>query len=143
MALSPAVQSGNMSHAAQECKELVQQLCVHLMMHVRAVLGIQRLTTWKRLLYRAATKGSSWPALSSDTHMCGQTASRWNAVTMRDLCHILLVQQNTQKQTDRLVSRQARVGKKDRQARGYDSQAMLLVTIHHGSRHQAPGKTAT
>ncbi len=101
LALSPAVQSSNTSHAPKECKELVQQLCVHVMMRVRAVLGVRRLTTWKRLLYRAATRGSSWPALSSDTHMCGQTASRWNAVTMRDLCHMLLVQQSTQSQSDR------------------------------------------
>ncbi len=101
LALSPAVHSGNMSHAPKECKELVQQLCVHVMMRVLAVLGIRRLTTWKRLLYRAATKGSSWPALSSETHMCGQTASRWKAVTMRDLCHMLLVQQRTQKQSNR------------------------------------------
>ena len=101
LALSLAVQSGNMSHAQKECKEVVHQLCVHVMMRVLAVLGIRRLTTWKRLLYRAATKGSSWPALSSDTHMCGQTASRWNAVTMRDLCQMLLLQQNTQRHSNR------------------------------------------
>ena len=45
LALSPAVHSGNMSHAPKECKELVQQLCVHVMMCVPAVLGMRRLTT--------------------------------------------------------------------------------------------------
>lgn len=43
--MSPAVQSGNMSHALKHCKELVQQLSVHVMMRVPAVLGMRRLTT--------------------------------------------------------------------------------------------------
>ncbi len=44
----------------------------------------------------------------------------------------------TKQQTDRFVRRQARV---HRQARGYDSKALLLVMVLYGSRHQASGKT--